>query len=96
MNTERFIEYLEELREKNGDDKLLLFADNLNVHTCDRSTNKMKELGMRYCWNLPYSPEYNPIEFTFSKLKGNFRALRARKLTGQIQDTHEALIVKAI
>ena len=61
VNTPRFIEYLVELREKNGDDKLLVFADNLNVHTCDKSTKKMKELGIKYCWNLPYSPEYNPI-----------------------------------
>ena len=35
-------------------------------------------------------------EFTFSKLKNEFRALRAQKLTGLIQDTHEALIVKAV
>ena len=96
VNTDRFIEYLEELREKNGEDKLCLFADNLTVHTCDRSTKKMKELGMRYVWNLSYAPEYNPIEFTFSKLKNAFRALRAKKLTGLIQDTHEALIVKAV
>ena len=96
VNTVRFIEYLEELREKNGEDKLCLFMDNLNVHINDTSTKKMKALGMRYVWNMSYSPEYNPIEFTFSKLKNTFRALRAKKLTGLIQDTHEALIVKAI
>ena len=92
VNTEHFIEYLEELRALNGQDKLLVFADQLNVHTCDKSTKKMRELGMRYCFNLTYSPEYNPIEFVFSKVKTTFRSLRARKLTAQIQDAHEALI----
>ena len=58
--------------------------DNLNVHTCDKSTGKMKELGMKYVFNVSYSPEFNPIEFVFSKLKNKFKKLRARKLIGLI------------
>ena len=43
-----------------------------------------REAGFRFIYNVPYSPEYNPIEFVFSMVKRNFRTLRARKLTGQI------------
>ena len=45
---------------------------------------------------MPYSPQYNPIEFVFSMVKANFRALRAKKLTGLIQDSHEAIINQAV
>lgn len=55
----------------------------------------MKELGFKYVFNVPYAPEYNPIELTFSKLKHSFRALRAQKLVGLRQETHEALVRKA-
>ena len=43
----------------------------------------MRELGFRYIYNAAYSPEYNPIELVFSKVKQKFKALRARKLTGR-------------
>ena len=56
----------------------------------------MREHGFRMIYNVPYSPEYNPIEFVFSQFKRNFRALRAMKLVGLIQDSHEALIEKAL
>ena len=45
---------------------------------------------------MPYSPDYNPIEFTFSKLKSKFKVLRAKKLTGLIQESHESLIKQAV
>jgi hypothetical protein len=32
----------------------------------------------------------------FSQLKANFKALRARKLVGLVQDGHEALVTKAL
>ena len=70
--------------------------DNLSSHTSEKSKSKMRELGFRYIFNLPYSPWYNPIEFTFAKVKRTFRALRAKKITGIIQDSHESLIEKAV
>ena len=56
----------------------------------------MRDHGFRFIYNVPYTPEYNPIEFVFSMVKRNFRALRARKLTGLIQDCHEALVDQSV
>ena len=56
----------------------------------------MRELGFKWIYNVSYSPDWNPIELTFSELKREFKKLRAKKLTGKIQDSHQALIVKAI
>ena len=96
MDIKKFKGYLQELRELNGSDKVALFMDNLAVHKSEKSKEEMRKLGFRFIWNVPYEPEYNPIEFVFSKVKQKFRTLRAKKLAGIIQDGHEALVRQAI
>ena len=92
VNVDRFIDYLTKLREANPDDKIALFMDNLSAHTSDRSKEAMRERGFRWIYNVPYSPDYNPIEYVFSQVKNNFRSLRAKKFVGLIQDSHGALV----
>ena len=79
----KFKEWLEGLRERNGDDKIALFMDQLGVHTSDKTKTKMRELGFRWIYNVSYSPDWNPIELTFSMVKREFKKLRAQKLTRQ-------------
>ena len=95
VNVDKFIEYIDFLRETNRDEKICLFMDNLSAHTSERSKQAMRDRGFRWIYNVPYSPEYNPIELTFSMVKRNFRSLRAQKMTGLRQESHEALVVKA-
>ena len=56
--------------------------DNLSSHTSDRSKQAMRDNDIRWVYNVPYEPRFNPIEFVFSHVKRNFKALRAQKLTG--------------
>ncbi len=84
VNVQKFKQYLQELREKNGEEKIALFLDNLSAHRSEKSKVEASRLGFRFIFNVPYSPEYNPIEFVFSKVKQRFRVLRARKLAGLI------------
>ena len=69
MNIAKFKEYLTKLREVNGDSKICLFMDNLTTHTSNKSKETMRLLGIKYIWNIAYSPDYNPIESVFSKVK---------------------------
>ena len=96
VNIQKFKQYLQELRDLNGEDKIALFMDNLSAHRSEKSKVEMARLGFRCIFNVPYSPEYNPIEFVFSKVKQRFRALRARKMAGVIQDEHEAMVRQAV
>ena len=57
VNTDRFIEWLDKLREASGDDKIIIFLDNLSAHTCNRAKAAMRERGFRWAFNLPYSPQ---------------------------------------
>lgn len=70
--------------------------DNLTAHTSNKSKDAMRELGFRYIYNVAYSPDFNPIEFVFSKIKHRFRCLRAQRLVGTIHDSHETIIEKAV
>ena len=78
----KFKEWLRELREKTGSEKICLFMDQLNVHTSNESKDTMRDLGFRWIYNVTYSPDWNPIELVFSKLKHGFKKLRARKMIG--------------
>ena len=40
--------------------------DNLSAHTSERSKEAMRQAGFRFIYNVPYSPDYNAIEFVFS------------------------------
>ena len=88
----KFKEWLARLKEENGEDKICLFMDQLSAHTSKKSKTALRPLGFRYIYNVAYSPDYNPIESVFSKIKRTFRSLRAQKLTGNIQDSHESLV----
>ena len=96
VNVAKFKAYLKELRERNGEEKIALFLDNLSAHRSEKSKAEAARLGFRFIFNVPYSPEYNPIEFVFSKVKNTFRRLRARKIAGLIQDGHRAMIRQAV
>ena len=96
VNVDKFIEYIDFLRATNRDEKICLFMDNLCAHTSERSKQAMRDRGFRFIYNLPYMPIYNPIELSFSMVKRNFRSLRAQKMTGLIQDPHEALVKQAV
>ena len=69
VNVTKFKQYLTELREENGDDKICIFMDNLSAHTSQKSKDAMKALGFKFIYNMAYQPDYNPIEFVFSKIK---------------------------
>ena len=96
VNVSKFKEYLQELRALIPDEKVALFMDNLSAHRSEKARAEMSRLEFRCIFNVPYSPEYNPIEFVFSKIKQRFRTLRARKLAGVIQDGHRSMVKQAI
>ena len=96
VNVDRFLEYLDGVKAENGDAKVCLFMDNLSAHTSERSRAAMRDHGFKTVFNVPYSPEYNPIEYVFSIVKRNFKRLRAQKFMGLLHDSHETLVTKAV
>lgn len=54
--------------------------DNLKLHKDDEGLDIIKENGHAVFFQPPYSPESNPIEEAFSKLKESLRSQGAKKL----------------
>ncbi len=62
----------------------VVVMDNLSVHKGSRVRQLIEERGCKLMYLPPYSPDYNPIEQAFSKVKGLLRRAEAR--------TREALV----
>ena len=75
INGEHFIEFLEQLREKSGDQYIVLFMDNLQVHKTKEVKAAYERLKYSAVFNLPYSPDFNGIESYFSLVKGHYKKL---------------------
>ena len=69
VDSAKFMEYLREFKWYHGKKKCYLYMDNLAVHKTKDVRTLMEELNIHPIWAPPYSPDYNPIEFIFSKLK---------------------------
>lgn len=52
--------------------------DNLAVHKSARASECLKQIGAWFLFLPPYSPDLNPIEMAFAKLKAHLRAAAAR------------------
>ena len=56
----------------------IVILDNLNVHRSARAAAALKARGAWFLFLPQYSPDLNPIEMAFSKLKAHLRAAAAR------------------
>jgi transposase len=90
-DTESFGLYLRELlcpRLKAGQ---IVVMDNLSVHRSAWVRELIEQEGASVVLLAPYSPDFNPIEEAFSKVKGLLRKAGARTLEGLFEATHRAL-----
>lgn len=61
----------------------VVILDNLSSHKSETAAECLREKGAWFLFLPPYSPDLNPIEMAFAKLKAHLRAAEAR--------THDAL-----
>ncbi len=69
----------------------VVVMDNLSAHKAERVRDLIEGEGCELIYLPPYSPDFNPIEGAFSKLKSYLRAACARS-----QDTLMEVIGKAL
>jgi len=65
--------------------------DNLSVHRGAWARELVESGGAEVLLLPPYSPDFDPIEEAFSKVKGLLRKARARTLGALFEATHRAL-----
>ncbi len=57
---------------------ILLILDKLSSHKSPKATEMRKDVGAWFLYLPPYSPDLNPIEMAFAKLKTLIRKAAAR------------------
>jgi transposase len=58
----------------------VVILDNLSSHKSPRAAELLKAKGAWFLFLPPYSPDLNPIEMAFSKLKSHLRRIGARTI----------------
>ena len=91
VDAESFLVYVERvlLPSLRGDEIVVL--DNLACHKHPRVAELIASAGAEVWYLPPYSPDFNPIEEMWSKVKQVLRSLAARTFDGLIQAIRIAL-----
>ena len=82
--SEVFETYVEQVLAPTLRSGQVVVMDNLNAHKGERIKELIEERGCELVYLPPYSPDFNPIEEAFSKIKRLLRKIEAR--------TREALV----
>ena len=69
----------------------ILFMDNLSAHKVAGLEELIRSCGAHLLYLPPYSPDFNPIELVWSKVKTILRRLKARTLPDLIEALKQAL-----
>lgn len=78
MNGDAFLAYVREVLGPTLRPGDVVIMDNLGCHKSPKVREAIEAAGARLLFLPPYSPDFNPIEFAFAKLKSLLRAAAAR------------------
>ena len=80
MNGEAFIAYIEQVLVPELSKGDMVVMDNLPAHKVTGVRKAIEGAGARLIYLPPYSPDFNPIEMAFSKLKALLRKAAPRTI----------------
>lgn len=74
MNSATFLEYIRNILVPTLSPGDIVICDNLSSHKCEEVREALQAVGADIRYLPPYSPDMNPIEMVFSKIKAHLRA----------------------
>ena len=78
MNTEAFVAWIEQMLVPALWPGAIVIMDNLSPHHSPQVELLLRRAGAEPVYLPPYSPDFNPIELMWSKVKEFLRAAKAR------------------
>jgi transposase len=73
INSQSFISFMHSLLDINSGQELAIFLDNCTVHHSKLVSSFVKENDITLIFNVPYSPQYNPIEHYWGLVKNSYK-----------------------
>jgi transposase len=86
-----FESYIERLLTPTLKRGQIIVVDNLNAHKGERVRELIEERGCELLYLPPYSPDFNPLEEAFSKIKGSLRKAQARSREALVEALGRAI-----
>ena len=80
-----FEAYVQKVLAPNLRSGQIVVMDNLSAHKGERVKELIEERGCELLYLPPYSPDFNPIEEAFSKIKGVLRKAEARSRAALVE-----------
>ena len=93
VDGESFVDFLEKslmpnLMPFNGyNPRSVVIMDNCSIHHVDHVSVLLQQIGVLIQWLPPYSPDFNPLEEAFSKVKLMMKAMEAEMQANEDIDT---------
>jgi transposase len=91
MNGDAFLAYVEQALVPELRPRDIVIMDNLPAHKVHGVRQAIEAAGASLRYLPPYSPDFNPIEMAFAKLKAALRAAEARTIPDLWQAIADAL-----
>jgi transposase len=91
LNAHKFIVYLENVALPLWGTEQVLMMDRHPVHCAQTVRNFLRNHHIDYLYLPPYSPELNPIEEAFSKVKNSIKRHKPRTLRTRLRAMKESL-----
>lgn len=91
VNAETFASYVEQCLAPQLEAGDILIIDNLPAHKSVRITQAVENVGCTLVYLPPYSPDFNPIENMWSKVKTRMRKRAARTFELVVDAVKDAL-----
>ena len=91
MNGDVFLAYVEQVLAPTLSPGDVVVMDNLPAHKAAGVRDAIETTGAKLMFLPPYSPDFNPIEMAFAKLKAFLRALRPRSFEHVLELVARAL-----
>jgi len=78
MDTDAFVVYIERVLIPALQPESIVVMDNLSAHKSPKIARLLREAGAEVRYLPPYSPDFNPIEQMWSKVKAVLRRIKPR------------------
>jgi transposase len=78
MDSEAFEAYVAQVLQPVLQPGMIVVMDNLSPHKRSKIVSLIEQAGAELWYLPPYSPDFNPIELMWSKVKAYLRAAKAR------------------
>ena len=85
INSETFIEFIGKVALATPCQNAVLFLDNCRVHHSKKVKGHLKDVDLTTIFNVPYSPQYNPIERVWAMVKMQYKKMKLRALQGGVK-----------